>query len=117
MKKPFNPTQAQLDKALHSLLEGDYWINTLGPDEIHVRRHDDSDGKGGAEHELQVYLAQDADVHVFLPYQSHSLRFRHGLGGGHSPRVRNALMVLAKAIRRDNEDRAQPVLPIGERDE
>lgn len=115
--KPFNPTQDQLEKSLHNLLEGDYWINTLTPDVLHARRQDDCDGSGGAEHQLQVYLAEDADIHVFIPGQLHSLRFRHGLGGGQSPRVRNALMVLAEAIRRDNEDCVQSVLPVGDRDE
>lgn len=114
---PFNPTQDQLEKSLHYLLEGDYWINTLAPDVLHTRRQDDCDGSGGAEHQLQVYLGEDADIHVFIPGQLHSLRFRHGLGGGDSPRVRNALMVLAEAIRRDNEDRVQRVLPAGNRDE
>ncbi|MBI6882653.1 hypothetical protein [Pseudomonas putida] len=111
--KPFNPSQPQIEKSLHTLLEGDYWLNTLGLDEVHARRHDDCDGEGGTEHQLQVYLAEDVDIHVFIPGQLHSLRFRDVLGGGQSPRVRNALMVLAEAIRRDNEDRPQPKLPAG----
>lgn len=112
-KKPFNPTQDQLEKSLSTLLEGDYWLSGLGPNEVHSRRQDDCDGSGGAEHQLQVYLGEDADIHVFIPGQLHSLRFRHGLGGGQSPRVRNALMVLAEAIRRDNEDFPQHELPAG----
>lgn len=117
IKKPFNPTQAELDKALHSLLEGDYWLNTLGLDEFHVRRQDDCDGEGGLEHQLQVYLSADLDIHLPIPGQMHSLRFRDAMGGGSSPRVRNALIVLAEAIRRDNEDRPQRALPVGGSDE
>lgn len=36
-----------------------------------------------------------------------TLRFRTFGGGGLSPRTRNALMILAEAIRRDKEERPQ----------
>ncbi len=97
----------EMDKALNDLLESDFWIDTLKPDEIHQRLPDDTDGETGLEHRLQVYIAQDTDVHVFLPDGMSSLRFRNYFGGGRSQRVRNALMVLAEAIRRDNEERPQ----------
>lgn len=102
-----NPTKPELNKALHDLLEGDYWIDTLSPNESYSRLHDDTDGHTTTDHTLQVYVAQDADLHVFLPNSMESLRFRSYFGGGKSLRVRNALMVLAEAIRRDNEDRPQ----------
>lgn len=102
-----NPTKPELDKALHDLLEGDFWIDTLSADVCYSRLHDDRDGHTTSEHTLQVYVAPDADLHVFLPNSMESLRFRNYFGGGKSLRVRNALMVLAEAIRRDNEERPQ----------
>lgn len=102
-----NPSKPVVDKALHSLLEGDFWIDTLSSDECYSRLHDDNDGLATSEHTLQVYIAPDADLHVFLPYSMESLRFRNYFGGGKSLRVRNALMVLAEAIRRDNAEHPQ----------
>lgn len=97
----------ELNTALDNLLEKDFWISTLAPDQVYTRLQDDRDGHTGEEHQLRVYIAQDADLHVFLPYSFESLRFRNYIGGGRSLRVRNALLVLAEAIRRDNESRPQ----------
>lgn len=102
-----NPTKTELDKALNDLLEGDFWIDSLKADECYSRVHDDNDGDTSIDNTLQVYIAQDADLHVFLPYSLESLRFRNYFGGGKSLRVRNALLVLAEAIRRDNAERPQ----------
>lgn len=104
MKESFNPSQAELEASLHTLLEGDFWIRDLSPDETYARLQDDTDGDRSAKNQLQVHVASDGDLHVFLPYSNESLRFRSYFGGGASPRVRNALIVLAEAIRRDNED-------------
>ncbi len=103
------PTKPEIDKALHTLIEQDFWIDTLGPDELYSRIHDDNDGHttSTAENSLQVYIAQDGDLHVFLPGSQETLRFRNYFGGGKSLRVRNALLVLAEAIRRDNAERPQ----------
>lgn len=43
---------------------------------------------------------EDSLQHVYVEFCTYS-------GGGQSPRVRKALMVLAEAIRRDNEERTQ----------
>ena len=102
-----NPSKQRIDKALHDLLEGNYWIDTLQADECYSRVQDDNDGDNSDANKLKVYIAQDADMYVFLPYSMQSLRFRNYFGGGHSLRVRNALLVLAEAIRRDNEERPQ----------
>jgi len=69
--------------------------------------HDDCDGD--LNQALAVIIDDNADAHVLLPPDRNveSLRFREQLGGGMSPRVRNAILVLAEAIRRDNLDRPQ----------
>jgi hypothetical protein len=53
-----------------------------------------------------VVIGPDGDCWVTAG-GGQTLRFRTWAGGGHSLRVRQALMVLAEAIRRDNEDRPQ----------
>lgn len=98
-----------LNTAMNNLLERDFWPKSLAPDKVYTRLQDDRDGHTGEEHQLRVYIACDGDLHVFLPYSFESLRFRNYIGGGKSLRVRNALLVLAEAIRRDNEARPQPI--------
>ncbi len=88
---------------MNTLLEGAYWPETLETHVLYARRHDDTDGETEAKHDLTVGVGSDGDVWVVQAgYQT--LRFRTGLGGGQSPRVRNALLVLAEAIRRDNDE-------------
>ncbi|WP_455233423.1 hypothetical protein [Geopseudomonas aromaticivorans] len=99
-----NLSKSEADKALNDLLENDFWVDTLSTDEFYSRLHDDRDGHTTIDHALTVAVASDADLHVMLPNSMESLRFRSYFGGGKSPRVRNALMVLAEAIRRDNAE-------------
>ena len=107
-----NPSKKTVDKALNDLLEGDYWIDTLAVNEFYSRLHDDTDGKTTSDHALEVLIAEDLDMHIIVPGQTESLRFRNYLGGGSSLRVRNALLVLAEAMRRDNAERPQrPIQP------
>lgn len=93
-------------RAMNTLIEGSYWPSTLGPGECHRRRQDDTDGETGPDQDLAVSIGPDGDMWVLMP--GASLRFRSWAGGGQSLRVRNALLVLAEAIRRDNEARPQP---------
>lgn len=98
------PSVQEVEKAMEVLLEGFY----PPPPGLHdstaalTRRHDDTDGEAGPEHEISVGISRDGDAWVLLP--DRSLRFRGDFGGGMSPRVRRALIVLAEAIRRDNEE-------------
>lgn len=74
------------------------------------RRYEDDTMLG----HLEVVIANDGDAHISFwadpddPYQSKawpSLRFRMPFsGGGQSPRVRKALLLLALAIKLDNEE-------------
>jgi hypothetical protein len=91
---------------MNVLLEGSYWPQTIDTGISYSRRHDDTDGKTGPDQEIEITLGPDGDAWVLLANMS-SLRFRTWAGGGSSLRVRNALLVLAEAIRRDNAERPQ----------
>lgn len=98
------PDEKKVGKAMDTLLEGAYWPGTLASQQAYVRIQDDCDGD--LTQCLSVGFGQDGDAWI----QTHGpmgLRFRTSGGGGMSLRVRNALLVLAEAIRRDNEDRPQ----------
>lgn len=94
------PSPLSLKRALNTLLEGFFWLPSLATNVAYSRVHDDCDGDPSEI--LEIAVAVDGDVHILLP-QGVSLRFRTWAGGGLSLRTRNALLVLAEAIRRDNE--------------
>ncbi|MDO8415216.1 MAG: hypothetical protein Q7S87_03270 [Agitococcus sp.] len=103
----FKPTSPlSVSRAMNTLIEGSYWPQTIDIRTSYSRRHDDTDGKTGSEQEITVAIGVDGDAWVMLPGMT-SLRFRTWVGGGSSLRVRNALLVLAEAIRRDNAERPQ----------
>ncbi len=66
--------------------------------------HDDTDG--GDKGNISVIVAEDGDIYVGTDVRpGDMLRFRTYGGGGASLRTRSALMILAEAIRLDNEER------------
>ena len=93
--------------ALDTLLEGAYWPGSLEVQQCYARLQDDTEGATGEEQEVSVVVGPDGDVWLRAAGGATALRFRTYSGGGHSLRTRNALLVLAEAIRRDNEDRPQ----------
>jgi len=70
-------------------------------DATYSRLHDDHDGT--KEGFLEVFIGPDGDIHLAARTDWRSLRFRNILGGGGSLRVHNALVILAEAIRQENE--------------
>lgn len=83
------------------LLHSDFWLPTLSPKIRYRRIHDDTDGHNTEG--LNVVIGEDGDAWVST---DGSLRFRMPLHGGGSSRfTRTALVVLAEAIRLDNEAR------------
>ncbi len=100
------PTPLAVSRAMNTLIEGAYWPRSLATMRTYTRRQDDTDGETTAKHDLDVTIGIDGDMWVQAP---RLLRFRTGAGGGGSLRVRNALLVLAEAIRRDNEECPQKV--------
>lgn len=97
------PTPLAVNRALNTLLDGAYWPESLSVQTGYSRRQDDTDGDRSVAQDIHVYIGRDADVHVWSGHGD-PLRFRTYFGGGVSPRVRNALLVLAEAIRRDNAE-------------
>ena len=98
-------SQTRLMKDVRRVLETPFWIQGLEKNAMYERLHDDHDG----EHKgtIQVAFSDDGDVWVTadLCFPGQMLRFRTFTGGGLSLRTRNALMILAEAIKRDNEER------------
>lgn len=93
-------------RAVSRALMPNYWLQTLDTRAAYTRRHDDTDGKRDHEQDLTVMIGPDGDCWVEAG-GGQMLRFRAWSGGGKSLRTRQALMILAEAIRLDNSDHPQ----------
>lgn len=80
------------------------WPEGLEARELYKRLHDDHDGT--YQGSIVVVIGEDGDAWVDLTGKRPctSLRYRTGIGGGSSLRVRNALLLLAFAIKLENEE-------------
>lgn len=92
-----------------AFLEEVFWPDTLKPMTVYLRYEDDSPTGS-----ISVVIGDDGDAHITVFSKPDRNELRFGMrfrmemtGGGQSPRVRNALLALAEAIRRDNEERPQ----------
>ena len=88
-------------RAVSRALTPDYWLQTLATQIGYTRRHDDTDGRRDHEQDLTVCIGPDGDAWITAG-GGQVLLFRTYAGGGQSLRTRQALMVLAEAIRLDN---------------
>lgn len=96
-----------IDELIDILLEGFFFPKSIKSDVSYDRRHDDCDGENKGIISVMVYpMISDVIVNIF-PRDCSGLRFRTWEGGGMSLRVRNALLILAAAIKKDNEERPQ----------
>jgi hypothetical protein len=89
-----------LQKRIDAILSEPFWPPNLKTDVAYTSTHDDNDGdiKSGY---LTVMFSCDGDAWIET-YGQHSLRFRMPiLGGGAFPKIRNALLLLAEAIRQE----------------
>lgn len=91
------------------LLEQCFWLPSIKSKDSYLRFEDDS-----REGTIEVSFTPDGDGWIEVlskpdPNEVHwSFRFRMPMmGGGQSPRTRVALMILAEAIRLDNEKNPQ----------
>lgn len=90
-------------KMIERVLSANYWPPSLDTQRSYNTTHDDCDGDpaGGW---MSVILSVDGDAWI----QTHGrgmLRFRMpDIGGGQFPKVRNALLLLAEAIRQEGKD-------------
>lgn len=94
---------------IHKLLNKPFWLETLETMTCYQRYEDDSPLGS-----ISVVFGVDGDGHLSVVSEPDpneprlSMRFRMPMiGGGQSPRVRNALLILAEAIRLDNEEHPQ----------
>jgi hypothetical protein len=94
-------TQEAALRQVHKLLDEAFWLPTLATNTNYQRTHDDHDGT--QEGNIIVTVDKMGDVYLMVDKAMQSLRFRTHGGGGMSLRVRNALLILAEAIRLDNE--------------
>lgn len=95
-----------LEKLIRRILEGYFWIHSLSTEEIYERTQDDYSDEEHDGRQIMVQFGQDGDAHITIDgFHSLSLRFRTPfVGGGRSPRTRNAIILLAYAIMLDNEE-------------
>lgn len=101
-----------------------YWaLNAHWPEKLEIGKFYrflcDDKGANGSTY-FQLLVAEDGDVHVSMqewedprvpesrPDPFPSVRCRTFAGGGRCPRTRQALLWLAEAIRRDNEEFGTP---------
>lgn len=93
--------------SIKEFLEKVNFPKKLEASKFYHRVQDDNDGdlKSG----VRVFISPDGDVHVRVigsegsPFDSSRYRIPI-IGGGRSPLVRNALLILAEAIRIENEE-------------
>jgi hypothetical protein len=93
-------------ETIKKFLEEPIWIPELNSEEDYMRTHDDCDGTSTGI--LSVMIDRYGDAYVATDLgKLKKLRFRFPGGGGNSLRVRSALMILAYAIKLDNEEKPQ----------
>ena len=97
--------EVPVEQRIKALLEEPFWPKTLKAQESYFRTHDDCDGDLGQG--VSVTIDPQGDVWLDTTTKMCPCRFRTFFGGGQSLRVRNALLILAEAIRLDNEERPQ----------
>lgn len=88
---------------IKEVLETPYWIPTLKADHSYFITNDDCDGNLHEGISVMMDSQGDAWITVSDKKAYSSARMRTFAGGGHNHRTRNALMILAEAIRLDNE--------------
>ena len=99
-------SQERLLKDVLRVLNNPLGILNLSTEEVYTRTHDDHDET--FEGNLTTFVLRDGDM-VVTTDRRHGppMRFQNYLVGGQSPRVHNALKILALAIKLDNEDHPQ----------
>lgn len=93
--------EKSVEARIKDLLEEPFWLHTLKSNTAYFRTHDDCDGD--TKKGIQVIFDKLGDAHFSVQNMKGECRFRT-FGGGQSLRVRNALLILAEAIRLDNDD-------------
>jgi len=92
-----------MKEKIKEVLETPYWIPTLKSDKSYFIANDDCDGNSHEGITVTIDYQGDAWISVNGKKGYETCRIRTFAGGGHNHRTRNALMILAEAIRLDNE--------------
>lgn len=96
------------DDVVRAVFDHPFWLRDLSPSDCYTRYEDDSPTGF-----IRVMFSDDSDAWIEVisdpdPDDNNlAMRFRTYFGGGQSLRVRNALLLLALAIKLDNEKHPQ----------
>jgi hypothetical protein len=90
----------KLQKRIDKILTDPFWPPNLKTNVTYMTTHDDNDGDPSSAF-MCVTFSVDGDAWI-QTYGRRDLRYRQPIfGGGRFPRIRNALLLLAEAIRLD----------------
>lgn len=95
------PDQQDYQKIVEKLLNAPYFLPHLTTDKNYSREEDDSEMGAGVG--VTVRIDSFGDIYLWTTGEKRIHRFRTMGGGGNSLRTRNALMILAEAMRLDSE--------------
>ena len=110
-------TGDNLEQVIEELLDTPFWPPGIDTNTIYQVQTDDTDGKPDYGI-LMVQFSVDGDAWVSQSTQMglpDNIRFRNWGGGGHHLRVRNAICVLAMAMKLDMDGKGNK--PWGDYDE
>lgn len=93
--------QKDYQKMVEKLLNDPYFLPHLTTDKNYSREEDDSEMGAGVG--VTVRIDSFGDIYLWTTGEKRIHRFRTMGGGGNSLRTRNALMILAEAMRLDSE--------------
>ena len=92
-----------MNKEIDSILNKRFFPKTLKSREHYTSTHDDNDGVPTSGF-IDMVISPDGDIRIKTIHDGIGyLRFRTELGGGRFPKIRNALLVLAEAIRQEGK--------------
>ena len=89
-------------KQLTEILESAFFPEGIEANNCYFRTHDDCDGDRSEG--INVVIGPDSDAWIAIHQRNNSCRYRTYYGGGLSKRTRNALLILALAIKLDNDE-------------
>lgn len=104
---PKNPSESSPQaKKIFEILTLQFWIDDIRLEEQYRRIHEDTDGVN-KEAIAVMFAREDYDAYIATGTLGDVLRFRTEVGGSSSPLIRNALIILAYAIKLDNDELPQ----------
>ena len=91
-----------MKEQIHKILNTPFWLDSLDTLKYYSISHDENDGD--TFQKIHLLITPDGDIRLRVSGSREFFRFRFpGQGGGNYPKVRNALLILAEAIRLESE--------------